>query len=185
MRVLYVPFFSNFANHNGCSIYNTMKHFFRAWVDADESVYVYFIVPKNVKYSEDEVLNHPRIEKIEVNLIGNDQYDEKVLVPEEIYHLFNTDKGKYYYDLVICDKAQVANIVKIMLDRKFIVGGKENIIPYFTLTQFVVIKECRFRNMVDEYEFSHLLGWLSGFNLFENERNAKMCFQMARKYLKP
>jgi len=184
MRVLYVPFFSNLANHNGCSIFNTMKHFFRAWVEADESVYIYFPVPNNIKFDGDDTLNHERIELIPVPLLGNDQYDEKVLIPSEIYSLFNTDNGKYYYDVVISDKAQVANALKLMLNRKFRVGAYD-LVPYITLTQFIVVKSGRFEDMMDEYEFSHILGWLSGFNLFENERNAQKCFNLAKKYLQP
>jgi len=162
-----------------------MKIFFRAWVDSDESVFVYFLVPDNVKYSyDDDALNHPRIKKIPVPMIGRDQYDEKVIVPESLYALFNTDVGKYYYDLVFCDKAQIANLVKIMLSRKFKVNSFDTL-PYVTLTQFLIKKEGRFQNILDEIEFSHCLGWMSGYNLFENERNASQCLSVAKKYLLP
>jgi hypothetical protein len=183
MRILYIPFFSNQPNHNGCSIYNTMKHFFRAIVDHDESAYVYFLVPKE-NYAYDIVLDHPRIEKVPVEFLGKDQYDEKVLVPKELYDLFNEDIGTKYYDAVICDKVHIANYVKLILFRKFKTEGSQTV-PYITLTQFVVRLEGRFKNMLDEYEFAQCLGWLSSFNIFENERNAKVCFDIARKYLQP
>lgn len=186
MRILYIPFFSNSSNHNGCSIYNTMKVFFRSLVDSDESVYVYFLVPDNIPYAyDDDYLNHPRIEKIFIPYVGKDQYDEKCIVPEKLYELFNADIGKYYYDLVVCDKAQIANLVKIILSRKFIVGGEEDYLPYVTLTQFIIKKEGRFGKIIDEVEFSHCTGWMSGWNMFENKRNMDVCMSVARKYLQP
>jgi len=185
MRLLYIPFFSNKKNHNGCSIYNTMKVFFRTLVDLDENIFIYFLLPDNLPYNNEKILDHPRIKKIKVPSIGRDQYDEKVLIPsEKLYELFNEDIGKYYYDIVICDKAQITNYLKLVLDRKYLYNSTQSTV-YITLTQFITKQEGRFKNITDDTEFSHCIGWLSGFNMFENKRNANICFDIAKKYLQP
>lgn len=185
MRILYIPFFSNQSNHNGCSIYNTMKVFFRGLVDNHENMFVYFLVPSNIPYQEDEVLQHPRIKVMEIPALGRDQYDEKVLVPSEIlYENFNEDIGKYYYDVLISDKAHTTNYLKNLLGRKFLMKESTSV-KYVTLTQFVIKKTGRFAKMMDDYEFGQCLGWLSGYNMFENERNADVCYSIAKKYLTP
>jgi len=181
MRILYIPFFSNSGNHNGCSIYNVMKVIFRHWVDIDPEVYVYFLLPENFPYQEEEIINHPRIEKIRVRAFLK-QHDEKILVPEKLFELFNVDSGEYYYDLVVCDKVQITSWIKMILENK---KKEKSRVPYFNFAQFIAKKEGRFKTILDEYEFSCVLGWLSGYNVFQNKRHAERCFEIARKYLKP
>jgi len=182
MRILYIPFFSNSANHNGCSIYNTTKVIFRHWVDIDSDVYVYFLLPKDFPYKEEEIINHPRIEKVYVDALP-EQHDEKVFLPREIFELFNVKTGKYYYDVVVCDKVQLTSWIRMILEDKK--RKSEGRTPYINFAEFIAKKEGRFRNTLDEYEYTLSLGWLSGWNVYQNKRHAKKCFEIAGKYLKP
>ena len=180
MRILYIPFFSN-SNHNGCSIYNTVKVILRHWVDISDDVYIYFLLPKNFDYQEEEILNHPRIEKIYVEAFKG-QHDEKVLIPSELFKLFNVNIGKHYYDLVICDKVQITTWIKLILED----AKKEKTrVPYINFAEFIAKKEGRFGKILDEYEFTCALGWLSGYNVYQNKRHSERCFDISKKYLKP
>jgi glycosyltransferase involved in cell wall biosynthesis len=150
-------------------------------VDIRPDVYVYFLLPKNFHYVEEEIINHPRIEKIWVEAFRG-QHKDKVLVPSELYKLFNVDTGKYYYDVVICDKSQITSWVKIILEN---VKDEESRALYVNFAEFIAKKEGRFRGIMDEYEYACTLGWLAGYNVFQNERHAQMCFEIAKKYLQP
>jgi len=158
-----------------------MKVILRHWVDIDPNIYVYFLLPRNFPYKEEEIINHPRIEKIYVEAF-REQHDEKILIPREIFNLFNVDWGEKYYDVVLSDKTQVTAWIKMILESK----KKEKArVPYINFAQFIAKKEGRFKTILDEYEFTCTLGWLSGYNVFQNKRHAQRCFEIAQKYLKP
>lgn len=186
MRVLYVPFFSS-KNLGGCSIFNAMKIVWRGLVEANEDLFVYYMIPsESERFNTDAAsyLDHPRI--LQVPVRGQYlQEDDLVYVPGQVWDLFNVDTGKYPIDLVVTDKPRVSLWVKMLVNNGMrAVNGN---IPMINVGQYQSgsIEMGDNAGHSEEMFYAQTLGWFAGWNMWLTASHKRDALRLAAKYARP
>jgi len=135
LRILYLPLYTS-QDITGCSTFLYAKTMYMSLIEKYEDIFLYFPVPE-VSYPSKEI-EHPRIMQIP---IGNrkKQRDEMRTYDRSLIDLFSENRGKYFIDIVLCDKQCVASQFMNELI-SYTTGGSGGIL-LFNNIQFVLDKK--------------------------------------------
>lgn len=181
LRFLYVPMYSSPHNLKTCSTYNYVKVLIRKMVESRDC-YAYVAIPEGTADQCAELMDHPRIEVIEMKASKN-QYRDLCLYPTELVDYFNELEGEKYIDAVLTDKALLIPFLKSQL-YTFTRNGCSQI-PVGWIDQFFM-RPTEHSYMQEHHIRSQIWGFAEADFLVWASDNVKMdALGVARKYVAP
>lgn len=181
MRILYVPLYTT-SNIEACSTFHFAKKFFLQLVSQFPDTYVYF--PVFQRYIENPIITHPRIKLIDINSHRKiyKQRDDMSLFPAYLDQFRESD-GKYYVDVVVCDKPMVSAAILDHL-KSYTTNGSGGIL-LVNLHQFIV--DSKINTFVHSHSFcSIVMGMaVADLNVFSLESDKNRMKAEERNYLSP
>jgi len=146
-RVLYIPHTSSPERLVTDHCYGWATSFFRTWLDKEPYLNLYWLVPRGAPVKQREVFScfsgkelRERVKLIEVDT-NITQVLEQSTYPQELIRDFNANNGKYYFDILFCEKPSILGwffnnaviyayrrkAITVVLNVHYAINSKDNI----------------------------------------------------------